>query len=98
MADKPAAPYYDGHPMNPADPDSIPVRLVNGLPQIGTIGSNFSITLTTDQIGFDALGGLRSQMIIAARLRMDLEMAVILRDALSRQIELATAPRNELPN
>lgn len=95
MTDKSPATLYEGHPMNPADPDGIPVRIVNGLAQIGTIGANFSMTLTTDRIGFDGKGGLQSDMVVAARLRMDLEMAIILRDALTRQIELATQPRSE---
>ena len=95
LTDKPVEPWYEGHPMNPADPDCVPVRLVNGLAQIGTIGANFSLTLTTDRIGFDGVGGLQSDMVVAARLRMDLEMAIILRDALVRQIEIATQPRSE---
>lgn len=95
MTDKTAEALYEGHTLNPADPDRIPVRLVNGLAQIGTIGANFSLTLTTDRIGFDGKGGLRSDMVVAARLRMDLEMAQILRDALTRQIEAATQPRGE---
>lgn len=95
LTDKAPATLYEGHPMNPADPDGIPVRIVNGLAQIGTIGANFSMTLTTDRIGFDRKGGLQSDMVVAARLRMDLEMAIILRDALARQIELATQPRSE---
>lgn len=98
MADKPAAALYEGHPMNPADPDGVPVRIVNGLAQIGTVGANFTMTLTTDRVGFDGNGGLRSDMVVAARLRMDLEMATILRDALSRQIEAVLDAGKQRPN
>lgn len=87
-----------GEPMRPIDPENIPVRVVNGAPQIGVIGSLIAITLTTDRIGFDANGKVQSEMVVAARLRFDLEMARILRDILNTQIELLTPAPKDKPN
>lgn len=87
-----------GDPPRPLDPENVPVRVVNGIPQFGVIGSLVSLTLTTDRIGFGADGKLKSEMVVAARLRFDLEMARILRDVLNSQIELLSPPTNDKAN
>lgn len=84
--------------MRPLDPDNVPVRVINGMPQIGIIGSVFALTLTTDRIGTKEDGSPKAEMIVAARLRFDVEMARMIRDALDAQIKMLTQPPNERAN
>ena len=85
-----------GEPRRPLDPDNVPVRVVNGIVQVSVVGSLVSMTLTTDRSGSDVQGNFKSEMIVAARLRFDLELARMLRDVLNAQIELLTpAPKDK---
>ncbi|MBS7543032.1 hypothetical protein [Ancylobacter oerskovii] len=84
-----------GNPKRPDDPDNIPVRVINWLPQIGIVGNSIALTLTTDRGGFTSEGKHQVYMVVAARLRMDREMARILRDALTTHIDLLTPPPNK---
>jgi len=84
MTDKSAYPI--------TDPDNVPVRVINGVAQYGVVGSVVSLTLTTARYSFAPDGKIEPDMVIAARLRFDLEVARIIRDRLDAQIEKLTAP------
>lgn len=71
------------------DPDNVPVRVINGVKQCGIVGSVIAMTLTTVRFGFDD-GQLQPDVVVAARLRFDLEIARSLRDLLDSQIKLLT--------
>jgi len=79
------------------DPDNIPVKVVNGMPQYGVLGGLVVMTLTTARIGVGADGAPNPDMVIAARLRFDLEMAIAMRNALNSQIDLLSG-RKIKPN
>lgn len=84
------------HPIQPiTDPDNVPVRVVNGMAQIGIIGGLVAITLTTARVGIGTDGKPNPDVIIAARLRFDLEMARIIRDKLSEHIALLKPPETK---
>ncbi len=74
------------------DPDNVPVKVVNAVAQYGVIGSLVSLTLTTARSSFSPDGKVEPDMVVAARLRFDLEVARILRDRIDAQIKLLTAP------
>lgn len=85
-----------GELSRPLDPDNVPVRIVNGFCQSGILGGLVSLTLATDRVNADADGKVKSEMIVAARLRFDVELARALRDFLNTQIELLTpAPKDK---
>ncbi len=87
MADQPQA-----QPVYPiTDPDNVPVRIINGIPQIGPIGGLIALTLSTVRIGFSPEGKIEPDFVLA-RLRLDLDLARQLRDQLDGQIRLLTAP------
>lgn len=79
------------------DPDNIPVRVVNGVPHFGVIGSLIALTLTTARVSF-VDGKLEPDLVIAARLRFDLEIAKLLRDNLDSQIRLLTVATDAKAN
>jgi hypothetical protein len=75
----------------PRDPDNVPVRTVN-LAHADVIGSVVSLTCMTDRIGYAEDGTFKRDLVIAARLRFDLEIAKIIRDQLDTQIALLSRP------
>lgn len=82
----------------PIDPNNVPVQTINRISTLDYFGSVIAMTLSTDRVGFDENGNVKPEMIVAARLRFDLEMAKIIRDALDRQIAVLTAPKDVQPN
>jgi hypothetical protein len=106
MTDKPtqgvAAPSDASSSVHPfeavTDPDNVPVRVVNGIPQIGIVGSIIAMTCTTARVGFDSTGKIAPDNVICARLRFDLQMAIIMRNMLDAQIALLSTTQSETPN
>jgi hypothetical protein len=88
----------DKKPVPALDPDNVPVRIVNGVQGIDYLGSVFDWTLCTARLGVNSEGQLESQNIICARLRFDLQIAHVLRDALDRQIALLARPPDSEAN
>jgi hypothetical protein len=73
------------------DPDNVPIRVVNQFSLHGVSGSQLDVTFSTLRITPYSDGNSRRDMVVAARLRFDLEMAKIIRDLLDQHIALATA-------
>ncbi|WP_157861894.1 hypothetical protein [Methylobacterium sp. Leaf361] len=80
------------------EPEHVPVRVVNRAISIDWIGSQFDVVLGTTMIGVTPSGEPEEQMVIAARLRFDLEMARILHDRLTHAIGAVTPPPKEQVN
>lgn len=78
----------------PSDPDNVPVRTVN-LAVSNIIGGVVAVTLLTDRIGFRDDGSARIDMVVAARLRFDLQMAKVIRDQLNAQIAMLEKPEGQ---
>jgi hypothetical protein len=72
--------------------------VINRITSGAFFGSLHTITLGTSQVRVRADGSLEEQCAIVARLRFDTEMAITLREALSRGIAAVTPPSNEKPN
>lgn len=81
------------------DPDQVPVRHVSGAMSVLS-GGTIMVNITSDRMGMRLDGSVYADPIIAARLRMDLEMARQLRDQLDAHISGLTAPRppDQKPN
>lgn len=81
------------------DPDQVPVRHVSGAVSVLS-GATIMLNITSDRLGMRADGSLFPDPIIAARLRMDLNMARLIRDQLDAHISGLTAamPPDQKPN
>jgi hypothetical protein len=77
------------------DPDNIPVRVVNKVEAIATIGSQIDLMLTTSRTNIGTDNAIVFDHIVAARLRFGLEMARIIRDALDSQIAILTSSEGQ---
>jgi hypothetical protein len=75
-----------------ADPSSVPVTYVTGF--VGNIfnGQTIALNFVTDRLGIFADGSSESELVIAARLRFDVHVAIRLRDQLNLYIAGITAP------
>lgn len=78
----------------PADPDNIPVRAVDNLAALGVIGGTINMTLVTNRISNDGEKAV-NDFIVAARLRLSLEVARFIRDELTKQIDLLSPPEGK---
>ncbi|MCJ2067247.1 hypothetical protein MKK75_00225 [Methylobacterium sp. J-030] len=75
------------------DPDQVPVRHVSGAFSVIT-GGTIMLNLMSDRLGMRLDGTLYTDPIIAARLRMDLEMARLIRDQLDAHLSGLSATRS----
>ena len=71
------------------DPDCIPVRVINRIDTVGHIGGLIDICLSTGRF---VEGQKDAEFTVAARLRFDVEMARIIRNALDSQLALMAEP------
>lgn len=80
--------------LTPSDPESVPVRIVDAVAAIGVLNGTINMTLVTNRVGHD---GQRPQndFVVAARLRMDLNVARFIRDQLNAQIALLETPEDK---
>jgi hypothetical protein len=71
------------------DPNSVQVTFVNDLSGIGFLNGNINLTLTVARWTPEFMGqdNISADLIVAARLRMDLMCAQVLRDALTKIID-----------
>jgi len=76
-----------------ADPHGVPVTYVTGF--VGNIfnGQTIALNFVTDRLGIFADGSSESDLVIAARLRFDIHVAIRLRDQLNLYIASITATR-----
>ena len=80
-----------------ADPDNVPVRVINDC-ALDYIGSLFALTLVSNRLAPDEGGVMRGDLVIAARLRFDIEIAKLMRAKLDAQIAALTKPANVQAN
>jgi hypothetical protein len=93
MPDDPVAP--EQKPVRlPADPDNVPVRVVN-YANSGIVGGLVHFTLFTDRVGWDDTGAGRSEHIVAGRVRFDVSVAREIRRQLDINIAALTKPEGK---
>ena len=80
-----------------SDPDNVSVKVIDGLVSCGILGTSVAMTLTQHRLMIGPDGALDPDTVIAARLRFDLEVAILIRDALNNQIKVLTV-QQERPN
>jgi hypothetical protein len=81
-----------------ADPDQLPIRVVNDMATLDFLGGLFDLVLMTTFPGVDPEGKLQAQRIIAARLRFDLDFARAFHAQLGQAIEALTSPPKDQVN
>lgn len=79
-------------PGNFAYPDTTQLVMATGALPLGLYGALLDLTFTNDSVIVQPSGELKVQRSIVARVRFDLEMARVLRDALDTTIQGLTAP------
>lgn len=72
--------------------------VINGIAAGGYWGSQHVICLLSSRVGVGPDGALRNESAIVARLRLDNDMALQLRDALSKATSALRPPPNERAN
>ena len=82
------------------DPDNVPVTYISGAVSNIANGQTIMLNLVSDRMAVGADGSTRSDLIIAARLRFDLNTAQRIRDQLDAHISGLTAamPPDQKPN
>ncbi len=75
-----------------AEPEHVPVQIVNAIPHMSYVGTLVDLTLGTHHVGVQADGSLAPETVITARLRFDLEMARVLHRELGRIVATLTKP------
>lgn len=68
------------------DPDAVPVRHITGLASINANGQTIFLNLVTDRMAVYSDGSCEPDLIIAARLHFDIEVARKIRDQLSAHL------------
>lgn len=77
------------------DPNSVPVVFANLFAGGGTINGVINFTLCTSRFTPSFDGPTDNDIIVASRIRLDVQAATMLRDFLSAQINLLTAPADK---
>ena len=77
------------------DPNNVPVIYANLFGGGGTVCDVINFTLCVNRFTPTYQGKSDPDAIIAARLRIDLDTAIVLRNFLNSQIELASAPKGQ---
>jgi len=77
------------------DPHNVPVTFANVFAGGGTVNSvvNFTLCVTRFTPTFDKKPD--NDIVVAARIRLDMETAKVLRDFLNSQIELLSVPHDK---
>lgn len=77
-----------------SDPYQVPVTFVNAIESIGTINGVVNVTLSVARFMPDG-AHVTPDIVIASRLRFDLQTALAMRDAINTQLALAAAPEGK---
>lgn len=77
------------------DPDKVPVVYSNVFGGGGIVGSVINFTLVVSRFTPTFEGPIDNDPIVAARIRIDRDAAVQLRNFLNTQIELLTTPKEK---
>lgn len=80
--------------LTPSEPETVPVRIVDGVAAVGVLNGTINLTLVTNRISHDGERA-KNDFVVAARLRMDLQVARFIRDQLNTQIALLEAPKDK---
>jgi predicted component of type VI protein secretion system len=82
------------------DPDCVAVRHITGVVSSVFNGQTVAMNLVTDRMGMDINGNTYPELIVAARLRFDLNVARRIRDQLDAHLTgFSSNPRaDEKPN
>lgn len=82
------------------DPDSVPVTLVTGFISNIYNGQIIAMNFVTDRMTVYSDGSGEPDLVIAARLRFDLNVAVRIRDQINKHLASVTStlPPDEKPN
>lgn len=80
------------------EPEHVPVRVINRLINLDYVGSQFDVLLGTTMLGVTPAGDHEEQMIIAARLRFDIDLARAIHEQLGKAIQAVTTPPKDQVN
>lgn len=80
------------------DPHNVPVTFSNEVMGIGVFNGVVNVTLGVARFTPQLDGTVDPDRVVAARLRLDLPTAIVLRDQLNQQIALLTPPPSTAAN
>ncbi len=75
-----------------ADPDNVPTRTVDTVGTLARVNGQIYLTLGTNRGGQDDNGQFVDAFVVAARLRLNIDVARVIRDVLDVQIKQQMAP------
>ncbi|MCJ2065753.1 hypothetical protein MKK63_24055 [Methylobacterium sp. J-088] len=80
------------------EPEHVPVRVINRLINLDFVGSQFDVLMGTTMLGVTPEGTHEEQMVIAARLRFDIDLARTIHEQLGKAIQAVTTPPKDQVN